>query len=94
MNEVTNEGKQKIEAWQEAIQSYIIASNALNKATDLLHKREQELGQWLTPNDVISGENFCVWYGDGLIRSTYTADKTYRISVRSRGTKTQLKEVK
>lgn len=47
---------------------------------------EQNLGTWLTPGDAVDGENFCVWFGDSLVRATVcmTGPK-FRIHIRKRG---------
>lgn len=84
MQDVTNEGKQLIDRWRNSQKRLDDARQAVIRAECDLSNSRNELGKWLTPEDALNGEQFCVWYGDSLI--TATKDQTnYKVDIRKRG---------
>lgn len=58
----------KVKAWYAAHEHERRATLELNKARAELFRLEQALGQALIPDDAQCGEEFQIWFWDGLLR--------------------------
>lgn len=79
-----NKTQRLLSKWQINANAVAQAEDNLVLAKDHLSRASSELGNWLTPNDALSGESFNIWARGSLLVVTILAGGTkYKIKYRT-----------
>jgi hypothetical protein len=89
----THEGERLIKDWQECVRNYADRKKDAERAHAELLVIEKNLANWLLPEDAMTLEKYCVWYGDSMIAAYRLADGTLKVGVRKSGRKCPLRAV-
>ncbi|MCK5608221.1 hypothetical protein KAR91_40440 [Candidatus Pacearchaeota archaeon] len=81
---VTREGEDLIKRWKSATEQMRDLKRQITKAETELLNSEIHLAKWLLPDDAMTDEKFCVWYGDSLIAARQS-DGRSTVELRTRG---------
>ena len=82
--DVTRDGDDKIKRWKRAALEVENLKSRLNKAECESSNAETDLAKWLLPDDAMTHERFCVWYGDSLLAARTEHGQCF-VSLRTRG---------